>query len=126
MKLPELTETELEIMKVVWRRGRLSARELHEILGPRHRWSYSTTRTMLERMAKKKLLGKKSFHGLFLYDPAITKAAGLARFVHNFASRVLETDLAPVVSLLVDSETLTPEELDDLTRLLDEVEDEKP
>ena len=122
MKLPELTETELEIMKVLWESGRLSAREIHEVLEPRYQWSYSTTRTMLERLAKKQCLDKKSFHGLFLYTPAITKAAGLARFVRNFASRILETDLAPVASLLVDSETLTPEELDDLTRLLEEEE----
>ena len=122
MQLPELTGTELEIMKVLWGQGRQSAREIHDCVGPGHDWSYSTTRTMLDRMTKKGLISKGPFHGLLLYEPAISKAAGLARFVRDFASRVLETELGPVVSLLADSSTLTPEELDDLTRLLEEKE----
>ena len=124
MKLPDLNETELEIMKTLWRMGKGSARELHEALEDQFSWSYSTTRTVLERMVKKALLTKASFHGLYLYAPAISKAAGLARFVHHFASRILETGPAPVVSLLARSETLTPEELEDLSRLLDEAEGE--
>ena len=124
MKLPELTETELEIMKELWKRDRLSAREVHKSMEARYNWSYSTTRTVLERMAKKGLLNKASFHGLYLYEASISKAAGLARFVRHFASRVLETGTAPVVSLLAENETLSPEELEDLTRMLDDAEDQ--
>ena len=123
MKLPELTDNELGLMKELWRRGRASAREIHEAMGPKLNWSYSTTRTVLERMTKKGLLEKTSFHGLFLYNPAISRVEGLARFVHAFARDILETGPAPVVSLLADSKTLTPEELDDLARLLDETEE---
>jgi len=124
MRLPDLNETELEIMKALWTMRKGSARELHDSVGARFSWTYSTTRTVLERMVKKGYLTKESFHGLYLYAPAISKAAGLARFVHHFASRVLETDLAPVVSLLAESETLTPEELDDLNRILDDAEED--
>lgn len=124
MKLPELNETELEVMKEIWRKQQLSAREVHTALAAQTQWSYSTTRTVLERMTKKGLLRKVNFHGLNLYEASISKVAGLARFVKQFATRVLEMEPAPVVALLAQSETLSDEEVADLSRLLDQVEDE--
>ena len=124
-KLPELNQTELDVLKLFWKNGRLSARELHEKACQQLEWSYSTTRTVLERMARKGLLNKEQFHGLYLYTPAISKPAGLARFVRHFAEHVLETDLAPVVNLFASGNALTEAELADLTRILEESEQER-
>lgn len=107
-------------MKVLWRSGRLSAREVHEEVAGELGWAASTTRTTLERMAKKGVVVKKTFHGLHLYEPAISKARGLAARVREFAERVLEIDPAPVVSLFAESEALTPEEVAELSSLLEE------
>jgi len=120
--LPDLSRNELDVMKLLWKRGGLSAREIHDTLGEGHSWSYSTTRTVLDRMVKKELLSKKSFHGLNLFQPLVSKAAGLARFVRTFAEEVLEMEMAPVVSLFTDSKALNPEELDELMAILDEGE----
>jgi len=116
--LPELSATELDVMKILWRQGKLSARELHDRLGPERSWAYSTTRTTLERMVEKGLLEKASFHGIYLYSPCLDKPAGLARLVRDFAERVLEIDTAPVVSLFARSEALSADEIRELERLL--------
>ena len=117
--LPELSATELDVMKILWSRGRLSARELHDHLGPERSWAYSTTRTTLERMVDKGLLEKAAFHGLNLYSACLDKPTGLARLVRDFAERVLEIDAAPVVSLFARSEALSAEEIRELERLLE-------
>jgi BlaI family penicillinase repressor len=119
-RFPELSGAELELMKVLWRAGRLSAREVHEQVADELGWAYSTTRTTLDRMAKKGVVTKKPFHGLHLYEPSISKARGLAARVREFAERVLEIDPAPVVSLFAESEALTDEEMEELSRLLRE------
>jgi BlaI family transcriptional regulator, penicillinase repressor len=106
-------------MKVLWTAGRLSAREVHERVEESLGWAYSTTRTTLERLAKKGVLSKQRFHGLTLYEPKISKARGLARRVLDFAERVLESEPAPVVSLFARSEALTEAEIEELSRLLD-------
>ena len=116
--LPQLTPAELDVMKVLWADGRLSAREVHERLAERQGWAYSTTRTTMERLVKKDLLGKEAFHGLHLYEPRITRAAGLARMVRDFARQVLETSPVPVASLFAESGTLTAEEIAELESLL--------
>lgn len=118
-RLPDLASTELEVMKVLWKTGRLSAREVHERVEGSLGWAYSTTRTTLERLAKKGAVRKRRFHGLTLYEAKISKARGLARRVLDFAERVLETDPAPVVSLFACSEALSEEEIEELSRLLE-------
>lgn len=122
--LPELTKSELAVLKVLWSAGEASAREVHEGLPDSVDWAYSTTRTTLDRMAAKGLLSKRSFHGIYLYGPQVSKVAGLAGLVRDLAERVLEVDYAPVVSLFAESRHLTPEEVEELSRLL-EGEDER-
>lgn len=118
-ELPQLTSTELEVMKVLWAGDGLSAREIHERLGDRLEWAYSTTRTTVERMVLKGLVGKNAFHGLHIYSASVSRASGLARMVRDFATQVLETSHVPVVSLFADSGKLSDEEIEELRQLLD-------
>jgi predicted transcriptional regulator len=118
-RLPELSRAELDIMKWIWEEGKLSARELHERLTKTYDWAYSTTRTTMDRMVKKELLAKNEFHGLYLYEPLISKPMGLAQAVRDFADRVLEVDYGTVVSLFAHSQALTPNEIEELHRLLE-------
>ncbi|MEM7050800.1 MAG: BlaI/MecI/CopY family transcriptional regulator [Acidobacteriota bacterium] len=117
--LPELASSELDAMSVLWKAGALSAREVHDQLRSRHDWAYSTTRTVLERLVKKGHLEKKSFHGVWLYDPRISRPQGLARRVRDFAEKVLELDAVAVVPLFARGGSLSEDELAELTRLLE-------
>jgi predicted transcriptional regulator len=127
-RLPDLSRSELDVMKVLWSapEGRLSAREVHDQLAGPLDWAYSTTRTVLDRMAKKSLLDRQSFHGVLLYAPRISRPLGLARMVRDFAERVLELDHGAVVPLFARSEALTADEVEELARLLDEAHPSNP
>ena len=120
--LPALTRPELDVMKTLWREGRLGAREVHDRVGSAHGWAYSTTRTTLERMVRKGLVAKEAFHGLYVYAAAISKARGLAGMVRDFAEGVLEADYAPVVSLFAQTSTLSQAEIDELYAVLEEAD----
>jgi len=114
----DLSRSEMEVLKVLWREGRLSAREVHDLVGPRRRWALSTTRTVLERMVRKGAVVRTPFHGVNLYAPAVSRPAGLAALVRDFAERVLEIDAAAVVPLLTRGADLTEEEIAEVERLL--------
>jgi len=120
--LPELADTELDVMRALWKGARLSAREVHDRVAPERGWAYSTTRTILERMVEKGLVEKASFHGIYLYAPRLSRAAGLARLVRDFAERVAEVGAAPVVSLFAGSESWSAEEVAERERLLADLE----
>jgi predicted transcriptional regulator len=116
--LPDLSRAEYDILRVLWKRGRRSVREVHDDLEAVYGWAYTTTKTMMDRMAAKGLLVREDFHGVFLYAPLISRPAGLARFIEFFADRVLEMDAESVVSLFARSKAITPDEIRELEALL--------
>jgi len=117
-QLPQLAPAELDVMKALWKAGASSAREIHQRLAKQTGWAYSTTRTTIERMVVKGLLTKRSFHGLNVYAPAISRPQGIARMVREFAQQVLDMPTAPVAALFAESDALTPAEVAELRALL--------
>jgi BlaI family transcriptional regulator, penicillinase repressor len=118
-RLPQLAPAELDLMKVLWAGGPLSAREIHLRLTGRTGWAYSTTRTVIERLVRKGLLRKQDSHGLHVFAPAVSRARGLAQLVRDFAEQVLELREVPVATLFSRSDALTPGELAELRALLE-------
>ena len=123
--LVDLSRAEYDILRTLWKKGRLSVREVHDQLQKTYGWAYTTTKTMMDRMVEKGLLNRGSFHGVYLYKPMITRPAGLARMVQFFADRVLEMDVGSVVSLFARSKALSPEEIEQLNDLLTEDQSEE-
>lgn len=118
-KMIDLSKAEYDILRALWKGKRLSVREVHDQLERVYGWAYTTTKTMMDRMVQKELLKRDQFHGVFLYEPLISRPAGLARMVQFFADRVLEMDVGSVVSLFARSKAISPEEIEELARLLD-------
>jgi predicted transcriptional regulator len=118
--IPELSKAEYDILRILWKDGRLTVREVHDQVFAIHKWAYTTTKTMMDRMTKKGLLNRKKYHGIYLYKPLISRPTGLARMVKFFADRVFETDVGSVVSMFAENNTLSADEIKELERLLDE------
>lgn len=114
------TRPELEILKLLWRCKDLSAREIADEVSENLGWSYSTLRTVLERMCDKGLLKKRPKEGLNTYAAAIGKVALLGRMIQDFSSRVLEIETAPPAVLFAQSKLLTDDELEELEQMLRE------
>ncbi len=112
------TKPELAVLKLLWRRKSLSAREITDEVAPAFNWTYSTMRTVIERMCEKGLLKKKTADGVNVYSAAIGKVALLSRMIRDFSDRVLELDAAPSAVMFADSRLLTKEELDELEAAL--------
>jgi BlaI family penicillinase repressor len=124
-QIPDLSRAEYDILNIIWPKGRLSIREVHDELQSTYQWAYSTTKTMMDRMVQKGHLQREEFHRVFLYKPLITKPQGLARWVQFFADRVLGMDYSSVVSLFANNNSLTENEIDELKELLNSKEKDK-
>lgn len=118
------SQAELIVLKQLWASGEQSAREVHERVATVTDWSYSTTRTLLARMVQKGLVEKRDSHGLALYEAAETKVTLIGKMVKSFSQKVLELDGSLPVSAFSDSKLLDEGELDELSRLLEEGEDD--
>jgi predicted transcriptional regulator len=112
------TKPELAVLKLLWRKKSLSAREIADAVAPEFQWTYSTMRTVIERMVEKGLLKKRNVEGINVYAAAIGKVALLSRMILDFSDRVLELDAAPSAVMFADSKLLTEDELEELERVL--------
>lgn len=116
--LPDLTRSEYEILNVLWREDALNIREVSERLD--NGWAYSTTKTTMDRMAKKGLLVREDFHGVFLYKPSISRPRGMVKMLRYLAERVLLADADTVVSMFATNHELSSSEIKELRKLLKE------
>ncbi len=116
--LPDLSRPEYDVLRALWRLKKASVREVHDALVGDTAWAYTTTKTVMDRMAAKGLLERQSFHGVAVYEPKVSKAVGMAKWVNFFASRVLERDVGFVLSLIKNSGTVTAAEMTELEALV--------
>ena len=119
LEIPELTTTEYDVLRMLWKHGEQSVREVHDALQPTYSWAYTTTKTIMDRMVAKQLLRRELAHGVFLYSARISRPVGLTKFVHFFASRVLEVERRDVIEMLIKSETMSTDEIKELEELLE-------
>jgi predicted transcriptional regulator len=116
------TKPELEILKLLWRRKALSAREIADEVAAPLDWSYSTLRTVLERMVEKRLLKRLEGEGVNRYAASVGKVSLLSRMIEDFSGRVLELDAAPPAVTFPKSKLLTRSEIEELERTLRKAE----
>jgi len=112
------TAPELEILKLLWSKQPLTARELHDELAPVLGWGYSSTRKTLERMTEKGLVSFESQGHKNSYSALADKVSTLAAFAQDFASRIFELKGPLPVAMFADSQLVNATEMAELEMLL--------
>ena len=123
MKLPDLNKSEYEILKVIWKYGNSSVREVHDQVKPTTVWAYTTTKTHMDRMVKRGLLQRAEANNVFVYQSLVSKPEGIAKMVQYFADRVLEVNYSSLISMFSKSEALIDEEIKKLNSILENKDD---
>jgi BlaI family penicillinase repressor len=117
---PVLTDQELEIMKVVWARGTATVRDVYEELLKRRKIAYTTVMTMMGILAQKGHLKKSADERAYVYTPAQPQSEVVGNMVHDFLKRVFNGSAKPLLIHLVEEKKLSPDELDEIRKLLKE------
>ncbi|MGA2135507.1 MAG: BlaI/MecI/CopY family transcriptional regulator [Bryobacteraceae bacterium] len=122
MRRPEktLTGQELEIMKVVWERESATVRDVYEILRVRRKVAYTTVMTMMKILETKGYLNRKQVERAYVYRPAQPKKRVIGAMVRDFVNRVFNGSAEPLLVHLIEDRGLTPEELEEIRRLIGE------
>jgi BlaI family penicillinase repressor len=113
---------ELAVMKVVWRFGEASVREVYETLRKRRPVAYTTVMTMMGTLEAKGYLKKRADGRAFRYRPARREGRVITSLVREFVDRVFDGASRPLLAHLVVQGRLTKEEREELKRLIDEAE----
>jgi BlaI family transcriptional regulator, penicillinase repressor len=120
-RVPRISETEWEVMKVVWSKAPCSAGEIIETLTSTDpTWHPRTVKTFLTRLVGKKALGFRKEGRAYLYRPLVEETECVAAASDSFLDRVFGGSLKPMLAHFVEQRRLSPEEIRELKNLLDE------
>jgi len=119
---PSITDAEWKVMQVFWERGASSLREVVEALEEGSDWKPRTVQTLIRRLVTKGALAVEENGREFRYEPAFSQAECQHDESRSFLGRVFDGRLVPFLAGMVEQEAISPNEIDELRRLLDEAE----
>src|SRR5688572_3880656 len=125
-KTRTLTEQELEIMKVVWERKTSTVRDVYEALRERKGVAYTTVMTMMNILESKGHLVKRPEGRAYVYEPSQAQTQVISGMVQEFVDRVFDGAARPLVLSLLQERKLSREDLEEISRLIDEETPEEP
>jgi len=114
----ELTEAEWTIIGAVWANEPCAAPTVQEVLHNEKKWSYSTVKTLMDRMAAKGLLKTERIRNLILYRSSITKKEAQRSEIMRAVKRAFNGALTPMMQFLLDSNSLSQEQLRELEGMI--------
>jgi BlaI family transcriptional regulator, penicillinase repressor len=117
---PTLTPHELEIMKIIWERHSATVRDVYEQLRERRKVAYTTVMTLMKVLEQKGHLRREAGDGAaYVYRPSQGKQQAIGGMVKEFIDRVFNGSAKPLLVHLAEQEELTPEDLEELARLIE-------
>ncbi len=108
----ELSKAELEVMKVLWKKGKATIKEVHEELSSDRSWGYTTVMTFLERMYNKGYVDREKVGVAYIYEPKVSEKKTVRKMVNEFVDRVFDGALGPLVNYIAESKELKPKEME--------------
>jgi len=115
---PTLTGQELEIMKVVWKLGPSTVRQVYETLLERRRIAYTTVMTMMNILEQKGYLKKNQGDRAYVYEPTQPQSQVIRSMVREFLDRVFNGSAEPLLAHLVEDRHLTEKDLDEIRKTI--------
>lgn len=116
----KISAAELEIMKALWEAGTaLSVTAIRERLHASQGWEATTIKTLVSRLCKKGAL-KQEKRNVFYYSPLISRAEYDAWATRDLIQRLYNGSARALVSALVSAKGLTREDIQELSRMLEE------
>jgi BlaI family penicillinase repressor len=120
-RAPKISETEWEVMRVVWAKHPITAAEVIERLSASDpSWHPKTARTLLARLVQKQALDYEPQGRTYVYEPLVSERECVAAASESFVARILGGSLKPLLAHFVERSELTEQDLEDLRRLLDQ------
>src|SRR5436189_1397011 len=122
---PVLTAQELAIMKVVWRSGASTVRDVYETLLAHRKIAYTTVMTMMNILEQKGYLKKTQKDRAYVYQATRPQKQVIRGMVREFVDRVFNGSAEPLLLHLVEDRRLSENDLDEIRRLMRESAERK-
>jgi predicted transcriptional regulator len=119
---PRPTDAELEILKVLWRRGPSTVREVFESFGETKTTGYTTVLKLMQIMAEKGLVVRDERERAHRYEAVSPEDETQRRLIGDLLQKAFDGSAKKLVLQALSSERATASELSEIRRMLDKLE----
>src|ERR1051326_6237015 len=119
---PRPTDAELEILTILWSRGRSTVREVHEAIAQRKPTQYTTVLKTLQIMAEKGLVRRDEEQRAHIYEAARPREWTQRQLAGDLLKRAFSGSAKSLLLGALSARKVTPEELADLKKFLEDYE----
>ena len=120
--LPPLSDAQLEIINIVWDRGKATVGEIWKALAQRRPLSRNTVSTMVTRLEEKGWLRHRIIGGTFLYSATHPREKVLPRLVHRLVDAAFQGSAEGLVLTLLAGGRLSSEEVERIKAMVEKAE----
>ncbi len=113
--MSEISKAEWQVLNVLWKRGESSNREVFDAL--QNDWTYSTAKTVIDRMYRKGTLARRNLHGINVYTAIVSRSQAMVGWLRFFADHILGVDSDTAIAMFAKSEHINDKELAELRKL---------
>jgi len=118
-KLPALSPSETEILRLVWQLEEATVQDVCMKLPRKRRISYATVQTLLRRLEKKGYLKHTISGKAHVFSAAVRREHVVKRSVGDFLDRLFGGDPIPLMQYLAEHGNIDAEDIEKLKRLVD-------
>lgn len=112
-------------MKIIWSRGTVTVRDVYEELLSTRKIAYTTVMTMMGVLENKGHLKKSANEKAYIYKPVRPKEEVIGGMVKDFVSRVFNGSAKPLLLQLIETEQVSPAEIEEIRKMLNKKEGRK-
>jgi len=116
------TDAELDLLKVLWEHGPCTVGQVHAFLKDNPPRGYTTILKLMQIMAEKGLVNRDERHKAHVYRAAASNAQVHRKYVRSLLGRVFDNSTSKLVAQALAARPVTPEELAEIRRMLDDME----
>ncbi len=116
--LPQISEAEFEVMKIIWRHAPISTNEVTDLLVKTSAWSPKTIQTLIKRLVTKGALSYEKQGRVFVYTPLVDRTEYIRQESNSFLNRFYDGNITAMLSAYIDNDRLSQTEIGQLRSLL--------
>lgn len=116
---PIPTSRELEALKVLWERGKVTVREVYQEMRPRDgELAYTTVLSLLQTMEQKGLVGHEPMGKAYVYFARVRRDRTFRRLAAGFLNEVFDGAMGEYLARAIQSQKPSVAELEELERMI--------
>ena len=115
-----ISNSELEIIKVLWDKSPLTAPQVVEALRDKTEWEENTIKTLLTRLVKKGAVTQSGRKRSYMFAPAVGRDEYRLQAVKRFLGQLFDSDVQSLKCFCVQNGKLDSKDIEQLQKLLEE------